>query len=331
MSRKILSFLFLLLSTFTILPTVTSAAVIYPLSLISFWRFDEGVGSIAFDSVGANEGTLLNSPVWETGKVKGALSFDGVNDFVQASDSASLDIAGTGITLEAWVYPNSVSQENIILKKGRSEVCDNYNLFIHDSKLALLSSDSCSWANEGPHAIISTNAWQHIAATYDGVSIRYYVNGELKDTIARDGLGSLNNDALTIGGPSIEGWGASRYFAGRIDEAAIIREPLGAEVLRQHYLNGLKGLQYFLDQQEAIKGLAKMVEDMNLGQGIEHSLMEKLDAARGKLEKRLPKAAVNILESFIAEVEALRAKKLTHEQAKQLLTHVKGLQEFLTE
>ena len=54
--------------------------------LVGYWKFDEGSGTTASDSSGyGNTGTLstgASAPGWTTGKVGGALSFDGVDDYV---------------------------------------------------------------------------------------------------------------------------------------------------------------------------------------------------------------------------------------------------------
>src|SRR3989344_5236105 len=58
--------------------TGSSLALVPPLGLVGYWKFDEGTGTSAGDSSGnGNTGTLVNSPSWVTGKVGGALSFDG--------------------------------------------------------------------------------------------------------------------------------------------------------------------------------------------------------------------------------------------------------------
>lgn len=309
------------------------AGGIYPSDLVSYWKFDDAAGTAALDAVGANHGSLVSDPVRTAGRVAGALLFDGANDYVEVPDSASLDIAGSEITIEAWIYPNSVANENVILKKGVGVGgCGNYNLFVRSGTLALLSSDSCDWANAGQNAVVSTGAWQHIAATYDGARIRYYVNGELKDTIARDGLGAPNSDSLTIGGPPIAGWNDSRYFQGSIDEAAIWHEALGGEVLRQHYLNGLDGWAYVLEpHQEALQGLAQTLEDMDLQPGIEKSLAQKLEICANMAKQGFFRQAAVMLEGFIGEVKGLSGKKLTQKQAEQLINSAKGLQQLLSQ
>jgi len=63
-------------------------------NLISHWKFDEGIGTIAYDSVGDNDGTIYGA-IWTTGQIDGALSFDGINDYVGVPDDESLNF-GTG-------------------------------------------------------------------------------------------------------------------------------------------------------------------------------------------------------------------------------------------
>ncbi len=49
--------------------------------LVGWWKFDETNGTVAYDSSGnGNDGNFTNGPTWTTGKIGGALSFDGVDD-----------------------------------------------------------------------------------------------------------------------------------------------------------------------------------------------------------------------------------------------------------
>ncbi|UCD13343.1 MAG: type IV pilin, partial [Thermoplasmatales archaeon] len=74
--------------------------------VVGMWHFDTGSGTIAFDSSGRdNHGTLYYGPQWITG-VNGttALSYDGIDDYVEVPDDPSLDITDE-ITIEAWMKP----------------------------------------------------------------------------------------------------------------------------------------------------------------------------------------------------------------------------------
>ncbi|MHC4735636.1 MAG: CotH kinase family protein, partial [Planctomycetota bacterium] len=70
--------------------------------LTAHWKFDEGSGSIAIDSAGTNNGTLNGDPTWTTGRIDGALSFDGNGDYVEVND-AIVPLAGDSFTAQAWI------------------------------------------------------------------------------------------------------------------------------------------------------------------------------------------------------------------------------------
>jgi len=85
---------------------------------MALWHFNESTGTIAFDSSGySNDGILkpsaLNRPQWSnttsdpkwTTWVNGsALTFDGIDDYVEVPDDDTLDLTNA-IAIEAWVKP----------------------------------------------------------------------------------------------------------------------------------------------------------------------------------------------------------------------------------
>jgi hypothetical protein len=74
--------------------------------LAGYWKFDEGSGTVASDSSNnGNTGTLVNGPQWVDGIRGNALTFDGVDDYVDVLDSNNLDVSQS-ITIEAWVKPH---------------------------------------------------------------------------------------------------------------------------------------------------------------------------------------------------------------------------------
>ena len=66
---------------------------------LAWYKLNETSGTSAANSAGpAGSATLVNGPVWSSG----ALSFDGVNDYVQTPVTN-----GSARTLAAWIYPKS--------------------------------------------------------------------------------------------------------------------------------------------------------------------------------------------------------------------------------
>src|SRR5262245_9330812 len=76
----------------------------YAGDLVGYWNFDEGIGLTAIDLSGNNNtGVLSNGPLWTDGKFNGAVSFDGVDDYIEVAHSASLNITRE-LTVSAWIY-----------------------------------------------------------------------------------------------------------------------------------------------------------------------------------------------------------------------------------
>ena len=75
-----------------------------------------------------------------------------------------------------------------------------------------------------PISALPAVTWSHVAVTYDGASLRLYVNGAQVSSRAATGSLVASTGALRIGGNSV--WG--EYFRGRIDELRIYNRSLSA-------------------------------------------------------------------------------------------------------
>jgi hypothetical protein len=168
-----------------------------------------------------NNGTI-SAATWTTsGKFGNALTFNGTNARVTINNAASLQLT-SAMTLEAWVYPATVSSAwRDVIYKGN----DNYYLegTSNNSGRPMAGAIFGGVYGEvyGPTALIA-NTWAHLGATYDGVTMRLYVNGVQVASRAQTGAIATSTNPLQIGGDSIYG----QYFAGRIDEVRIYNRAL---------------------------------------------------------------------------------------------------------
>ena len=86
--------------------------------LVGHWAFDEGQGTIAYDSSGnGHHGTLHGDPQWGVGKINGALELDGDGDYVEVPDHESSRL-WERFTLAAWIYQRESRSSRIIDKIG---------------------------------------------------------------------------------------------------------------------------------------------------------------------------------------------------------------------
>ena len=78
--------------------------------LVAAYGFNEGSGSTVSDASGnGNNGTIANATWAATGKYGKALQFNGTSALVTIPDATSLHLT-TGMTLEAWVNPSTVTE-----------------------------------------------------------------------------------------------------------------------------------------------------------------------------------------------------------------------------
>jgi hypothetical protein len=191
--------------------------------LVAAYGFNEASGSTVSDASGSgNTGTISGATRTASGKYGRALSFDGINDLVTISDSASLDLT-TALTLEAWVRPVvAVSGRTVILKEAGTE--EVYAIYGNEDLPRPLGAVRIGGAYKIATGTsqLPLNTWSHLASTYDGATLRLYVNGTQVGSVPTTGSIEVSSGVVRIGGNSI--WG--EYFSGLIDEVRIYNRAL---------------------------------------------------------------------------------------------------------
>jgi len=82
---------------------------------------------------------------------------------------------------------------------------------------------------------VTKNKWDYLAATYDGTTIKFYVNGELNSTVTDAAPAINSSQPLTIGGNPAGAWN----FDAKLDEVASCSSTLTEDQLKTHYAVGL--------------------------------------------------------------------------------------------
>ncbi|MFZ3077716.1 MAG: LamG domain-containing protein [Candidatus Aenigmatarchaeota archaeon] len=205
-----------------------------PDGLAGSWNFDEGSGGKAYDASGnGNIGTLTNMNTsgnatsgWNEGRFREGLQFDGVDDYVNAGNGASLNNADK-ITIESWIYMNNLNGYKTIVSKGATQ-----NYWFHISNLNkirfYIQQSDLNYGDISANTVLSANQWYHIVAVYDNSTrqVVFYLNGKPDGGgVYSVGMKNTTWNTLFLGGYA----GNSYYFNGTIDEVKIWNRALAPD------------------------------------------------------------------------------------------------------
>ncbi|MBP9758472.1 prepilin-type N-terminal cleavage/methylation domain-containing protein [Candidatus Dojkabacteria bacterium] len=193
---------------------------------VAHWRFDETSGVVAYDSSGNNHNaTLVNGPIWSSGKLGGALGFDGANDYVINSDTELKSIGGgAGITYTVWFKtsdPNtSTTYPNLLGIRKNTVPYDIFNLRLFQGNLAAEIYDMDNNVTSGGityNNSVVDDKWYHAALVKDGNTAYLYVDGVQRGTVSRS-WGPITNTEFLIGSRSTISAGV---FNGLLDDVRV--------------------------------------------------------------------------------------------------------------
>lgn len=108
-----------------------------------------------------------------------SLVFDGKDDVVTAKH-----VTSPTFTIEAWVYPTTVSGQRAIVSQidNPAQMFKNFEIGVANGHAYFIDPDGAKWEQINSAAAITANTWHHIAGIYDGVNMTLAVNGKLDPT-----------------------------------------------------------------------------------------------------------------------------------------------------
>jgi hypothetical protein len=179
------------------------------------------------------------------GKMGGGYGLTGSNAFVVPHEAA-LDPAQ--FSLDLWVFvpldkrsPNRAG--SWLVCKNRNEACDgNYGIMLQGG-VAQARLNIGGGGGENQHVIIPsparalpTDAWSHLAISYDGDTFRFYINGQEAGSKKIGKPRTPNNHALAFGRRE-DNHGGGLHFTGVLDEIRLYNRVLDIATIRQRYGN----------------------------------------------------------------------------------------------
>ncbi|KPL91653.1 LamG-like jellyroll fold domain-containing protein [Herpetosiphon geysericola] len=158
----------------------------------------------------------------QSGRYGTAANFDGSNDYLEAS----VQLNPTAYTQAAWVYPTSsdtnfhgiVGYDNGVLAQRAPSI-----YLFQAGRVQVGFGDGSTWNSLSiSSAMLSSNTWNHIASTFDGSTMRIYINGvEQANSTAASGKVPYPISNLRVGR-------IDNYFKGTIDEVSLFDRALSA-------------------------------------------------------------------------------------------------------
>jgi hypothetical protein len=189
------------------------------------------------ESVYGNHGTLTNMDAasdWVVSGGKGALDFDGSNDRVPLSKNID---ASPNVTLSNWVRATSASQfQQMIGHDNTATDPSRIWQWRIDQTSGTVRAIFFTSNNTNGQAVSTTNVvglgWVHVAATWDGATIRVYVNGKEEGSTAFSGAVTNVATVFPILGGSVGSYSGVTSVAGQLDDFRIYNRTLSAKEIR---------------------------------------------------------------------------------------------------
>lgn len=202
--------------------------------LVGYWAFNEGGGGTAQDSSGYDNHGTIHGASYVGGVDGGALSFDGVDDYVNTHIDLSWS-SGNSFSVSIWINTREIHglYGDGIIGKGSAGGYGNanweWNIDINRNWDLRYVYYEGSHTGIGLYANSEPDAWQHIAVTYNGDArvAMLFVNAILQDTYnVRAGTNFVNRSTPVLIGHSYITQYYNSFYDGILDEARIYNRAL---------------------------------------------------------------------------------------------------------
>jgi hypothetical protein len=202
-----------------------------PAGLVGWWTADGHANDLA----GNNQGALHGGVTFAPGEVGQAFSLDGAGGYVEVGNPANFNFGTTSpMSVDLWAFrTGSATIMHLLGKRDGCAGAIQYQMAFDSGGLLFGGSGG----TVRPGWQLPLNTWVHLAATFDGSTLRFYTNGVLAKTAAGT-LGPTNNVPLTIGASGTCG----STFAGKLDDIRVYSRALTALEIQAIFNSSSEGM-----------------------------------------------------------------------------------------
>jgi hypothetical protein len=189
---------------------------------LAWWTAD----GVAIDAMGIADGTPTNI-TYGPGRSVQAFVFNGTNSKVQVGGSTMISGART---ISAWIFPHATTASDTglpIMTGGVSGAGDFFAVQGNTTYATQYQLKLEHWGTPTYHSsgTVTPETWNHVAITFDGSTLKFYINGQPSGSVAA-GLYNYSVSTLLIGGAAIGGSVTNNSFNGSIDEVKLFNRAL---------------------------------------------------------------------------------------------------------
>jgi hypothetical protein len=208
-----------------------------------------GSGTVWKDLSGnGNDGTLVNGAGYISTN-SGALTFDGVNDYVSVTPQSAVTF-GTQLTYEVWIYPTDYTDSGgnrfyLIDPRGNGNTSGMNSYFLYDyingTDTVRITSGNSGAEVQSDNFSMPLNRWHHILVTRNSTSWVIYFNGQVLNTRTSSSSTSLTLPATAFRIMTYAaGSSGQHFYEGRTGNVKIYNRTLAAQEVQQNF-NALRG------------------------------------------------------------------------------------------
>lgn len=225
---------------------IVSNTFTVPPDLMAGWTFNELAGTTVGDVSGnGNTATLLGTPVWAAGKYGGGVRFDGGgvsnDDYLYVPNSPSLDVSGPNLSLEFWINPTNTTGDQVIFGKFWNPSMDapyyQYGLEMQSGTpvFEVGTAGNSSPLRAAMSSTLPAGQWSHVAVTFDGQTVRFYLNGNLLNTPSLSANLTSRPNQVHMGADA----GPNQYLRATLDDVRVYKRTLNQTQVQSDMINPL--------------------------------------------------------------------------------------------
>jgi hypothetical protein len=200
--------------------------------LIGWWKLDETGGDKATDSSGnGHDATIHGDPEWQPsgGKIGGALQLDGDGDYADTGYNENLSTWTIATWVKSPAAPTSANHSGPAHRQANFQINWNHDFPEFRGTAGVFIGTTWYAASFGD---LQGDTWYHLAATFDGTSLKAYTNGTLVTNNPNAiGVPGIETETLKLGRHAVE----DAYFMGMIDDVRLYNFGLTKAEIQQLY------------------------------------------------------------------------------------------------